>query len=200
MSPAHLLCRQWPGRLPLFRLEPMIESAIHWLLNLLAIPEIGLSAVFLISFVSATLVPMGSEPAVFAAVKAAPDMFWPIVGIATLGNTLGGVFNYWLGLGARRVFLNPKPALAGEVKEDFADERRHRWYGWLERYGARTMLLAWAPIIGDPICTLSGWLRLPFWPSVAYMATGKLLRYLMMTSMLMAVPDGVWHRIADFLG
>ena len=183
----------------------MIESAIHWLLNLLAMPQIGLSAVFLISFVSATLLPLGSEPAVFAAVKAAPAMFWPLIGVATLGNTLGGIVDYWLGFGARRAITTQKPVaalLAPEpvIRKSYAVERSSRWFAWLERYGAKTMLLAWLPGIGDPICTLAGWLRLPFWPSVAYMAVGKFLRYLTMTWLLMEVPDGFWRGIADLIG
>lgn len=182
----------------------MIESAILWLLKLLAMPTVGLSSVFLISFVSATLLPLGSEPAVFAAVKAAPHMFWPLVCMATLGNTLGGIVDYWMGFGARRAITTEKPVpalLATEpvVRETYAAERSRRWYGWLERYGARTMLLAWVPGIGDPICTLAGWLRLPFWPSVGYMAVGKFLRYLMMTWLLLEVPDGFWRRIGDLI-
>ena len=182
----------------------MIESAVHWLLNLLAAPEIGLTSVFLISFVSATLLPLGSEPAVFAAVKAAPAMFWPVVGLATLGNTLGGMVDYWMGLGARKAItagplvpalLAPEPV----VRADYSAERKTRWFGWLEKHGAKTMLLAWMPGVGDPICTLAGWLRLPFWPSVCYMAIGKFLRYLVLTSMLMAVPNGFWRQIGAWL-
>jgi membrane protein YqaA with SNARE-associated domain len=41
------------------------------------------------------------------------------------------------------------------------------------------------PVVGDPLCLLAGWLRLPFWPCVAYMAVGKLLRYIVMTSSLL---------------
>ena len=62
-------------------IEPMIENAIHWLLNLLAAPEVGLTSVFIISFVSATLVPLGSEPAVFAVCKANPSLFWPAMAV-----------------------------------------------------------------------------------------------------------------------
>jgi membrane protein YqaA with SNARE-associated domain len=183
----------------------MIESAIQWLFHFLAIPEVGLPAVFLISFVSATLVPLGSEPAVFAAVKAAPMLFWPVVLTATLGNTLGGIVDYWMGLGARRAFTAAQPTAAlltasPQVRHDYATERESRWFGWLQRYGAVTMLLAWVPVIGDPICTLAGWLRLPFWPSVGYMAIGKFLRYLCMTWLLLQVPDGFWRSIADWLG
>ena len=162
----------------------MIESAVLWLLHTLAIPSVGLTSVFIISFVSATLLPMGSEPAVFAVIKLNPAMFWPVILVATVGNTLGGVVDYWMGYGA---------------KQAFAKERSSRWFGWLERFGPKTMLLGWMPGIGDPICTLAGWLKLPFWPSVFYMAIGKFLRYILMTWLLLNVPDGFWHQVGDWL-
>jgi membrane protein YqaA with SNARE-associated domain len=160
----------------------MIESAIRWLLNMLAIPDVGLTSVFLVSVISATLLPLGSEPAVFAVAKANGALFWPAILVATVGNTIGGVIDYWMGYGA---------------KQAFAKERRSRWFGWLQRYGAKTMLLAWLPVVGDPLCTLGGWLKLPFWPSVFYMAVGKFLRYVMMTSALLYVPDGFWRQLLN---
>lgn len=163
----------------------MIESTIKWLLALLSAPEVGLTSVFLISFVSATLVPLGSEPMVFATIKANPELFWSAIAVATVGNTLGGAVDYWLGYRA---------------KAAFARERESRWFRWLARYGAKTMLLSWVPGIGDPLCTLGGWLKLPFWPSVGYMAIGKLGRYLTMTTLLLYVPDGAWKSIAHALG
>jgi len=162
----------------------MIETAVLWLLKVLAAPTVGLTSVFLIAFVSATLVPLGSEPAVFAVVKANPAMFWPAILVATVGNTLGGVLNYGIGYRA---------------KIAFAKERQSRWFGWLRRYGAKTMLLSWVPGVGDPLCTLAGWLHLPFWPSVMYMAIGKFGRYLTMTAVLLYVPDGFWKTIGDML-
>lgn len=162
----------------------MIETFIFWLLKTLAVPSVGLASVFVISFISATLLPMGSEPAVFAVIKANSVLFWPVVLIATLGNTLGGMVDYWMGYGAKQVF---------------AKERESRWFGWLQRFGAKTMLLAWLPVIGDPICTLAGWLKIPFWPSVFYMAIGKFLRYVTITAVLLYVPDGWWHRMAQWL-
>jgi membrane protein YqaA with SNARE-associated domain len=162
----------------------MIENAILWLLKILAVPTVGLTSVFIISFVSATLLPLGSEPAVFAVIKANMLMFWPVILVATVGNTLGGVVNYWMGYGARQTF---------------AREHASRWFRWLERFGPKTMLLAWLPGIGDPICTLAGWLKLPFWPSVIYMALGKFLRYISVTWLLLNVPDGFWRAVADCL-
>lgn len=163
----------------------MIESAVLWLLILLSAPAVGLSSVFVIAFVSATLVPLGSEPAVFAVVKSNPALFWSAILLATVGNTLGGALDYFIGYRA---------------KVAFAKERQSRWFGWLARYGAKTMLLSWVPGIGDPLCTLGGWLHLPFWPSIGYMAIGKFARYLTMTAALLYVPDGFWKQLAHALG
>lgn len=162
----------------------MIGAMVNWLLALLAVPKIGLTSVFLISFISATLLPMGSEPAVFAVIKSNPSLYWSVILVATVGNTLGGVLDYAMGYYA---------------KQAFAEERSSRWFRWLSHFGAKTMLLAWLPVIGDPMCTLAGWLKLPFWPSVAYMATGKFLRYVSMTWLLLSVPDGFWRGIAEMI-
>jgi membrane protein YqaA with SNARE-associated domain len=59
----------------------------------------------------------------------------------------------------------------------------------LRRWGPPACLLSWLPVVGDPLCGVAGWLRLPFWPCVAYMAVGKFLRYLFYTvSLVWAFP------------
>ena len=61
-----------------------------------------------------------------------------------------------------------------------------RWHRvaryWLRKYGAKACLLSWLPVVGDPLCAVAGWLRLPFWACVGYMAVGKFLRYTLMTA------------------
>ena len=152
-----------------------MKDWMHALLSWLALPEFGLSSVFVISFISATMLPLGSEPAVFGLVKLNLSLFWPAVLVATAGNTLGGAFTWWMGLGAEKVYerVKQKPAEA-------------RVLTWLQRFGPKACLLSWLPIVGDPLCGVAGWLRLPFWPCVAYMAIGKFLRYLTMTAL------GLW--------
>jgi len=71
-----------------------MNETLNQLLQLLALPEYGLSTVFVVSFVSATLLPMGSEPAVFGLIKLRPDLFWPTIAVATVGNTLGGALDW----------------------------------------------------------------------------------------------------------
>ena len=151
-----------------------MEAWLEHLLVLLALPRFGLSTVFVVSFVSATLLPLGSEPAVFGLVKLNPDLFWPAVLVATAGNTLGGALTWWMGLGAH------------EVVDKYRHSPTHiKALEWLEKLGPKACLLSWLPVVGDPLCAVAGWLRLPFWPCVGYMAIGKFARYVMMTSALL---------------
>lgn len=141
-----------------------VSSLLAWL----ALPQVGLGAVFVVAFVSATLLPLGSEPALFAFVKLHPEMLWPALLVATAGNTLGGVVSWWLGWLARR---GTEKVTHHPVNTD------GRALRWLQRFGPKACLLSWLPIVGDPLCAVAGWLRLPFWPCVAWMAAGKFARY-----------------------
>ncbi|BAL94365.1 YqaA family protein [Rubrivivax gelatinosus] len=151
-----------------------MEAWFSALLAALALPQYGLSTVFVVALVSATLLPMGSEPAVFGLIKLDPTLFWPAILVATAGNTVGGAITWWMGYGS-------------EVAYEHATHRRPseaRPLQWLRRFGAKACLLSWLPIVGDPLCAVAGWLKLPFWPCVFYMAVGKFLRYLVMTGAL----------------
>jgi membrane protein YqaA with SNARE-associated domain len=156
-----------------------MDAWIEPLLDALALPKFGLTTVFVVAFVSATLLPMGSEPAVFGLVKLNAAMFWPAVFVATAGNTLGGALSWWMGLGAERVIerVRHKPV-------------EHRVLGWLQRFGPKACLLSWLPVVGDPLCAVAGWLRMPFWPCLVYMAIGKFLRYVTYTALLLWVFPG----------
>ncbi len=156
-----------------------MEDWMVALMAALALPQFGLSTVFVVALVSATLLPLGSEPAVFGLVKLNPDLFWPAVLVATAGNTIGGAITWWMGYGAERAY------------EHYAHKPlENRALAWLQRFGAKGCLLAWLPGVGDPLCAVAGWLRLPFWPCVGYMAVGKFGRYVVMTASLLWVFPG----------
>ena len=162
--------------------DAFLQSAIGWF----SLPANGLSTVFVVSFVSATLLPIGSEPAVFGYAKLHPEQYWLVIGVATVGNTLGGMFDYWLGRGA---------------KYAIAKDSRTRYLRWLERLGPKALFFSFLPAVGDPLCAMAGWLRLPFWHSSAWMLVGKFVRYCLMTALLLWVPDGWWNRLfAPFTG
>jgi membrane protein YqaA with SNARE-associated domain len=153
-----------------------MELWINHLIDLLALPQYSLSSVFVVSFISATLLPMGSEPLVYGLVRLNPDLLWQVIAVATAGNTLGGALDWWLGFGAHKV--------ADKYKRSHMHSRA---LDWLQRLGPKACLLAWLPLVGDPLCAVAGWLKLPFWPCVVYMAIGKFLRYVVMTAVLLGV-------------
>jgi membrane protein YqaA with SNARE-associated domain len=156
-----------------------MEAWLHTLLMALALPRYGLSTLFVVSLVSATLLPLGSEPALFGLVKLNPELFWPAIGVATAGNTIGGAITWWMGYGAESLYerVKHRPLEA-------------RALDWLRSFGPKACLLAWLPAVGDPLCAVAGWLKLPFWPCVAFMAIGKFARYVTMTALLLWVFPG----------
>jgi len=122
---------------------------------------VSLWTLFTSSFVSATLLPMSSEAVLFGVLKMHSQLFWPALGVATLGNTLGGMSSY----------------LIGRVIPERESQKTERALRWLRRYGSATLLFAWLPIIGDPLCVAAGWLRLNWMLAAFFMALGKFLRY-----------------------
>jgi membrane protein YqaA with SNARE-associated domain len=103
--------------------------------------------------------------------------------VATAGNTLGGAISWWMGYGAEKAY---------EKLAHHSPARRA--LAWLQRFGPKACLLSWLPVVGDPLCAVAGWLRLPFWPCVGYMAIGKFARYVTMTAALLWVfPADPWH-------
>jgi membrane protein YqaA with SNARE-associated domain len=154
-------------------MEELVLKVIDWF----ALPKNGLVSVFVVAFMSATLLPLGSEPAVFAYVKLNPDQYWLAILVATVGNTLGGAVDYWMGRGAKRAV---------------APSKSTRYLKWFERLGPKALFFSFLPVVGDPLCAVAGWLKLPFWPSVAWMAVGKFSRYLFMTSILLWIPNEWW--------
>ncbi|MBK6600178.1 MAG: DedA family protein [Betaproteobacteria bacterium] len=119
---------------------------------------LGLAGLFASSFLSATLLPGNSEIALLALLHQAPGLQWPAVLVATVGNTLGGCTSYGVG----RVLPRPESGRA---------------IAWLQRYGPPALLLSWVPVVGDGLCVASGWLRQNAALAVAFMAAGKLARY-----------------------
>jgi membrane protein YqaA with SNARE-associated domain len=156
-----------------------MEAWFESLLALLALPKYGLSTVFVVAIVSATLLPLGSEFAVIGLVKLNPELFWPAVFVATAGNTLGGMITWWMGYGAELAY------------ERVAHKRAQvKALQYLERFGPKACLLSWLPVVGDPLCAVAGWLKMPFWPCTMYMAIGKFGRYVVMTAALLWVFPG----------
>ena len=127
---------------------------MDWLFS----PEASLGSLLLAAFLAATLIPLSSEVALFAVLKLHQDLLWPAIGIATLGNTLGGLTSYAIG----RLIARKKPLRQVER---------------VRRYGAPILLFAWLPLVGDALCVAAGWLKLNWAAVTVWQAVGRLARY-----------------------
>ncbi|HIQ46358.1 MAG TPA: DedA family protein [Sulfurovum sp.] len=122
---------------------------------------------FTVSFLAATLLPLSSEALLLYDIsqKHAFVLLWSA---ATLGNTLGSMLNYWLGLKGE-AYLEKK----GYVSVEKMDKARRSF----ARYGGWSLLLSWVPIIGDPLTFIAGVLRYNFKCFVFIVAVAKGIRY-----------------------
>lgn len=164
-----------------------MEHMLGQFFDFFGMPSVGLPAVFISAFISATLLPVGSEPILFGYISLNPHYYWIAIGLATVGNTLGGMLDWWLGLLSRNSFESLKGPSNGRMQR------------WLEARGPKMLLLSWLPGFGDPLCLAAGWLRLPWRPCLAYMAVGKFLRYITMTWLLTLVPLSFWQQLGQWV-
>ncbi|MDR5866387.1 YqaA family protein [Halomonas koreensis] len=131
-------------------------------------------SLFLVALASATLLPGGSEAWLARqwCQGGAPLALWAA---ATAGNVLGSLVNVGLGRYARhfqdrRWFPVSPRGLA----------RAERCY---RRGGEASLLLAWAPLIGDPLSVLAGIFRLPWWRATLWILVAKGGRYAVVLAM-----------------
>lgn len=122
-----------------------------------------LFTLFAASFLAATLVPLPSEAALYAYLQAHPANVALAVSVATIGNTAGGMTSYLMGR------LIPPKDLRG--------------IPFVKRYGAPVTALAWLPVVGDALCVAAGWLRMNWLLVLAFMAAGRLARYVVVASL-----------------
>ena len=121
------------------------------------------------AYSSATLLPGSSELALGALLHQVPErwLWWLL--LAVVGNVLGSMtswgMGYWLAC--------YRPAHA------WSEAGHQRAFAWLRRHGYWSLLLAWVPVVGDPLCLLAGWLRWSFWWSSLLILLGKTARYLL---------------------
>ena len=135
----------------------------------------GYAGLFLAAFGAATLLPLGSEALLAGLLAAGGHSTWALIAFASLGNVLGSLVNW----------------LLGRYLEHF---RHRRWFPFSERqldqaqrhyhrYGRWTLLLSWAPLIGDPLTLVAGVMREPWWSFLLIVGLAKALRYLVVAGL-----------------
>ncbi len=134
---------------------------------------------FVVSFLAATLLPGGSEIALTTALASTDNSVILLIAFATIGNVLGSMVNWVLG----RYFNHLKDRSWYPIKPDQMD-RAEQWY---QKYGRWSLLLSWAPIIGDPLTLISGMFREPLISFVILVTIAKLTRYLVVSALVLQI-------------
>lgn len=133
--------------------------------------EPGFLSLLILSFLSATILPLSSEGVLLLMLATGYNPFMCIV-VASVGNILGGSTNYLLGrigdpLWLSRFGVKEASILRFEVK--------------IQRFGSWLALLSWLPFIGDPLVLALGFFRAPIIPVFVFMAVGKIARYMILS-------------------
>jgi len=128
----------------------------------------GLPALFVLSFLASTMLPLGSEWLLVAMVLQRHDPLLTVM-VATAGNYLGACTSYAIGIYGGD-FLIKKLLRIG-------DAERLRAERFFAKYGSWALFFSWLPIIGDPLCLAGGVLKIPFSRFSILVASGKGLRY-----------------------
>jgi membrane protein YqaA with SNARE-associated domain len=160
-----------------------------------ALAHYGYPALFLVSFLASTLIPLGSEWLLVTLVLQKHDPL-ATVAVATAGNYLGACTSYLLGIYGGTMLIE-KVLRIGKPER----ERAERLFA---RYGSWTLLFSWLPVVGDPLCLAGGLLKVDFVRFSTLVAAGKLARYATVAWLTIATVQqtpspGLLHSTAEFL-
>lgn len=136
-------------------------------------------ALFSAALLAATLLPLQSEALLAGLVLHGQHPIATLITIASLGNIIGSIINWWLGRSLHR--LKSKPWFQKKLT---TLQRAEYWY---HRYGRYSLLFSWMPIIGDPLTLIAGILREPLWSFLLIVTLAKTSRYCIVTYFMLEV-------------
>jgi len=129
---------------------------------------LGLPGMFLLAFLAASLLPLGSEWLLLVLLSDSGGVWedGAAIGVATLGNTLGGLTNYLLAYGGSRLVDG------GDLLAKYP-----RVHHFVQKDGAKISFFAWLPWLGEPVTLVAGFCKVSMVPFILYSGLGRLLRY-----------------------
>ncbi len=128
----------------------------------------GFLALFFVSFLASTVLPLGSEWLLVALIVQGKDPSLSVI-TATLGNYCGACTTYWIGIYGSSWLITRVLRI-----DDNARNRAERFYA---KYGSWSLLFSWVPLVGDPLCLAGGLLETGFIRFSILVFSGKLVRY-----------------------
>ncbi|UQS16510.1 YqaA family protein [Pseudomonas sp. HS6] len=129
----------------------------------------GYLGLFFAAFGAATLLPLQSEAVLVGLLVSDRYWLWELLAVATLGNVLGSLVNWWLGRGLER--------FQGRRWFPVSPKHMDRARAHYQRYGHWSLLLSWLPVIGDPLTLVAGVMREPLGRFLLIVTLAKGTRY-----------------------
>ncbi len=130
---------------------------------------------FVAAFGAATLLPLQSEAVLVGMLLSQHYPVVVLVAVASLGNVLGSLVNWWIGRSVERF----RDRRWFPLKQQQLDKAQAVY----RRYGRWALLASWVPIIGDPITLIAGVMREPLWRFLLIVTFAKTGRYLVLTAL-----------------
>ena len=140
----------------------------------MSVDDFTLGGLFLSAFLSSTVLPGGSEVVLALLANQNAHDPWLLLGVATAGNTLGGMSSWGLGR-----IISWKYSYS-----ELSKPNQQRAIGQIQRWGSPALLFSWVPVLGDPLCIAAGWLKVNVWPALVFIGIGKALRYAVIMSLV----------------
>ncbi|MGJ5619425.1 YqaA family protein [Sulfitobacter sp. MF3-043] len=130
------------------------------------------------ALVAATIFPMQSEAVLVGLLLAAAHPVSILILVATAGNVLGSVINWYLG----------RYLLRFQHKRWFpsSEHQLERAQGWYRHYGRWSLLGSWLPVVGDPLTVVAGLMKEPLVPFLILVTIAKGTRYLVLAALALA--------------
>ena len=123
---------------------------------------------------------MGLAEAVLTALLVAGNQSaFLLLAVASVGNVLGAVINWAIGRSLDK--------LRGRFWTKQDPKALIRATEWYHRWGKWSLLLSWAPFIGDPLTVVAGVLREPILPFLIIVTIAKTGRYIALYLLLLGL-------------
>ena len=123
----------------------------------------------LISFLAATILPFSSEVVLTTMYLSNSFETYFLLIFASIGNIMGSITNWYLG---KKITLFQNRKWFPVSREQLERSRKY-----FQKYGLWSLLLAWVPIIGDPLTLLAGVLKVRFGIFFVLVSISKISRY-----------------------
>lgn len=130
---------------------------------------------FAAAFSAATLLPLQSEALLVALLLGGTQPALALLLVASLGNVLGSLVNWWLGRYLERY--------RGRRWFPVSDKRLVQAQAWYSRYGRWSLLFSWLPVVGDPLTLVAGIMREPLWRFTLIVTLAKTARYAVLAAL-----------------